>query len=189
MTWGLTRRSGAARLATGRARWVALAGLVVVLVVVGDRLGALRGTDSGHAAPSPLVGTRAPALAGPTVAGGHYRLRPGRLTVVNIWASWCGPCRGEMPDVARFAQQHPGVRVVTIDTRDGIDPARKFLARMGARGLTAVHDPHGRLAVSWGATGVPETYVVDADGVIRAHHAGPVDANWLVQEVSRWRAS
>lgn len=185
----MTGRLTTGALTTGRARWLALAGLVVVLVVLGDRLGALRGTEAGHAAQSPLVGSAAPALAGGTVDGGHYRLRKGRLTVVNIWASWCGPCRSEMPAVARFAREHPGVRVVTIDTRDGIDPARRFLARMGASGLVAVHDPHGRLAVSWGATGVPETFVVDAHGVVRAHHAGPVDAGWLVQEVGRWRAS
>lgn len=185
----MTRRLTGGGLTTGRARWLALAGLVVVLVVVGDRLGALRGTDAGHPAQSPLVGTTAPTLAGGTVDGGHYRLRPGRLTVVNIWASWCGPCRDEMPAVARFAREHPGVRVVTIDTRDGIDPARRFLARMGARSLVAVRDPDGRRAVAWGATGVPETFVLDAHGVVRAHHAGPVDDGWLGQEVGRWRAS
>ncbi|MEX0429328.1 TlpA family protein disulfide reductase [Nocardioides sp. DS6] len=165
---------------------------VVALIAVADLLGALHGRSAGDGADagaaSPLIGRHAPALSGPTVAGTDYRWRPGHVTVVNIWASWCGPCRDELPLIARFARTSSpqGVRVVTIDSRDGIDPAKEFLAKVGARHLLAIHDPNGRLAVSWGATGIPETFVVDAHGVIRAHRIGEVDAAWLTDEVGRW---
>jgi len=161
---------------------------VVALLVVADLLGALRGGAADGTGTSPLVGRRAPTLSGTTLTGAHYRWRPGTVTVVNIWASWCGPCRDELPLIARFAQtwQQRGVRVVTVDSRDGVDPAKAFLGDVGARDLLAVHDPDGRLAVSWGATGIPETFVVDAHGVIRAHQIGEVDAAWLTDEVSAW---
>ena len=163
---------------------------VVVLLVVADLAGAFRGRadQADGDAPSALLGEKAPTLAGTTIAGKRYRWRPGKVTVVNIWASWCDPCRDEVPLIARFqrAWSSRGVRVVTIDTRDGIDLAREFLAKVGARHLLAVHDPDGRLAVSWGVTGVPETFVVDAHGVVRAHRIGEVDASWLTDEVSRW---
>lgn len=166
-----------------------LAGVVgvVALLVVADLVGAMRGRadeDGG----GPLVGRAAPVLAGTTLAGRSYTWRPGAVTVVNIWASWCGPCRDEVPLIADFARRWSsrGVRVVTVDSRDGVDPAREFLRDVRARSLLAVHDPRGRIAVSWGATGIPETFVVDRRGVIRAHRIGEVDATWLTDEVARW---
>lgn len=170
-----------------RLRIVLLAATIVAVLALADWAGAFHGDASGGAA-DPLVGKPAPALSGSTVAGGEYRMRPGALTFVTIWASWCSPCRDEVPLVSRFAARwaHRGVRVVTIDTRDGIVPAREFLAKIGARHLLALHDPQGRIAVSWGATGVPETFVVDRSGVVRAHLIGEVNDQWLTGEVARW---
>lgn len=170
-----------------RLRIVLLVATIVAVLALADLAGAFHGGASGGTG-DPLVGHRAPALSGNTVTGGAYRLRPGAVTVVSIWASWCGPCRDEVPLVSRFAARwaRRGVRVVTVDTRDGIVPARQFLASIGARHLLAVQDPQGRIAVSWGATGVPESFVVDRSGVVRAHLIGAVDDRWLTDEVARW---
>jgi cytochrome c biogenesis protein CcmG/thiol:disulfide interchange protein DsbE len=169
-------------------RWVAVVIGVVVLVGAADLLGVARGGAAGEGEGSPLVGKAAPPLVGPLLAGGRYHLSAGQVTVVNVWASWCAPCRDEVPLIARFADtvKGRGVRVVTVDTRDGIDPAREFLDATHATDLVAVHDPQGRIAVAWGATGVPETFVLDRTGIVRAHRTGEVDQNWLTGEVDRW---
>jgi cytochrome c biogenesis protein CcmG/thiol:disulfide interchange protein DsbE len=137
-----------------------------------------------------MVGSPAPALSGTTLDGSHYVLHParGHVTVVNIWAAWCAPCRSEIPRVvhAAAAYRSRGVRVVTIDTRDGPTAARALLADVHAQHLLAVEDPDGRLAISWGATGVPETVVVDGHGIVRARWLGAVSRGWLNAEVRRW---
>lgn len=172
-----------------RLRWVVgvVAIAVIAVLAIADRVGALRGGPVDPES-SMLVGRAAPALSGSTVGGDAYHWRPGRVTVVDIWASWCVPCRTEVPMIAAFARRWAdrGVQVVTVDTRDGVTLARRFLDRAGASGLVAIHDPDGRIAVTWGATGIPETFVVDASGVIRAHVVGPVTAPVLGEEVSRW---
>ena len=177
-------------------------GILAVAVAVALLLAALgvavaRGSgDTGPGATGPTGGALddkpAPTLAGTTLDGGHFRLRPdGKVTVVNIWASWCGPCREELPTLAQVQHRWQGhdVRLVTINTKDGPVAARSFLHRLHVRDLLAVSDPQGRLAVAWGATGVPETVVVDRHGIVRARWLGAVQGAWLDEELQRWTGS
>ncbi|OZM77206.1 TlpA disulfide reductase family protein [Pseudonocardia sp. MH-G8] len=171
---------------TGRRVWWSVLALVVVGIVVLPLLGGLGGA-SGQPVRSALVGRAAPALAGPTLDGGSFDLGAlrGQVVLVNVWASWCGPCRDELPLIAKTEQRlaPAGLRVVTIDTRDGPVAARSLLAETGATGLTTVLDPDGRLAVSWGAHGVPETFLLDPSGTIQAFHPGPINQEWVRSHV------
>lgn len=171
-------------------RGVAIALALAVLVGVSVLLGSALSRPGASSSASPLIGRHAPRLAGTTLSGSHYRLpaHPGKLTLVNIWASWCGPCRQELPLLAATAQRWESrdVQLVTINTKDGEVPARELLRKVHATNLLTVTDPHGRLAVEWGATGVPETFVVDADGVVRARFQGPVSKQWLRKQLRRW---
>ncbi|WP_310963401.1 TlpA family protein disulfide reductase [Nocardioides terrisoli] len=153
--------------------------MLVVALVVG--LGVAMDRHPSEAAGASMQGRPAPELRGTTLDGKAFRLRPGHVTIVNVWASWCAPCRQELPTLAALARswRSRGVRLVTIDTRDGPAAARSLLAEVHARGILAVRDPHGRLAVDWGATGVPETVVLDARGVVRARWLGAISREWL----------
>lgn len=161
-------------------------GLLAGGLTLADALGVARApagmNPSGVESPHP-----APPLAGVTLAGSTAdlaRLR-GQVVIVTIWASWCGPCRDELPVLSTAAQRFlpAGVVFLGIDTRDDAGSARSLLKETGAGGLPSVIDPDGYLAVSWGATGVPETFVIDRSGQIRARHFGPVTADWLTQQL------
>jgi cytochrome c biogenesis protein CcmG/thiol:disulfide interchange protein DsbE len=138
----------------------------------------------------PGVGTPAPALAGTTLDGGHLDLVDlrGSVVVVNVWASWCGPCREELPMLVEAAERWrgDGLQVVGIVTRDRGSAAADLLREAGASQLRSVQDPDGRLALSWGALGVPETFVVDRAGVVRARLVGPLSSGWLEEHAVPW---
>lgn len=158
-----------------------LVAAVLVALVVAVGRGGSSSADTAAAA-SPMTGHPAPPLAGTTLSGEHYRWEPrGEVTVVNIWAAWCTTCREELPMLSRLARKWSdhGVRLVTIDAKDGPAAARSLLREVGATGMLTVQDPHGRRTVAWGATGVPETVVVDRHGIIRARWLGAVDKTWL----------
>ena len=98
----------------------------------------------------------------------------GRPTVVNVFASWCIPCKDEAPVLAAAARRHAGrVQFVALDYQDYTGDGRSFLRRYG-NDFTALHDGDGHAAQRWGITGVPETYVLDAAGHLVAHEALPV---------------
>ena len=134
--------------------------------------------------PSELIDEPAPALAGPTLEGGRVDLREhaGKVVVVNVWASWCTVCREEHPELeAAAAQLAPSaVRFVGINTQDTIDDAKRFLQEMGGSSYPSVLDPDGRKAVDWGVFGVPETFLIDQRGHVRAKIVGKVTREWLV---------
>lgn len=154
----------------------------VTVVAVTAVLGASLQRDGGDG-PMAGVGVPAPALAGTTLDGDRLDLAElrGSVVVVNVWASWCGPCRDELPVLVAAAERwsEDGLHVVGIDTRDRDSAARELLRAAGAEGMPSVTDPDGRLALSWGALGVPETFVVGRDGVVQARLVGPVSEGWL----------
>lgn len=98
----------------------------------------------------------------------------GAVTLVNVFASWCGPCAEEHPVLMRLAKEE-GVRIVGIDwkEREG-DSGARFLARLGDPYALVGDDRSGRVAVDFGVTGAPETFIVDKAGRVRHKHVGPI---------------
>jgi DsbE subfamily thiol:disulfide oxidoreductase len=103
----------------------------------------------------------------------------GRPTVVNFWATWCGPCEREQPMLAREAREHGAVSFVGVNFRDQEDAALEWLSRYDVP-YPSVADPNGQLATRFGVTtGLPTTIVVDADGRFRYRVLGELDAATL----------
>ncbi|MBM1175187.1 DsbE family thiol:disulfide interchange protein [Microvirga arabica] len=119
---------------------------------------------------APLEGLVANGQPVPGFSNGDLK---GRVTVVNVWASWCGPCRQEHPLLVELAKD-PSVRVVGINQRDNPDNARRFLGALGNPYAAVGVDPNGRASIDWGVYGVPETFIVGPDGTIRHKHIGPL---------------
>jgi cytochrome c biogenesis protein CcmG/thiol:disulfide interchange protein DsbE len=168
-----------------RRRWVAAVVFVAVVAAAGALLATRLGESS--AAPSALIGRPAPSLAGGTLDGAEFDLADwhGQVVLVNLWASWCQPCRREQPvlTAAQTALGPRGLRIVGIDVRDDPDDARSFLAEVGDGGWPSVADPQGTHAVEWGTFALPETYLVGRDGTIVAKAVGEVAGDWITQQV------
>ncbi len=136
--------------------------------------------------PSPLVGKPAPEFVLPAVAenvaGGFAteNLR-GEVTMVNVFASWCIPCLAEHPLISRLAED--GLRVYGINHRDEASEAIRWLKRHGNPYTAVGFDPDGRISLEWGVTGVPETFIVNAAGVITYKHAGPITVRVLEDKI------
>ncbi len=126
---------------------------------------------------SPLVGKPAPALALERLAG-EARPLQGEVWVLNVFASWCAPCRAELPVLGQLAEQG-GVHIVGLDYRDTPELGLGFLKRHGNPYAQTWRDPEGKGSLAWGVTGVPETFVIDRRGIVRLRHTGPVTAEDL----------
>lgn len=108
-------------------------------------------------------------------------LAAGEVTLVNIWASWCGPCRDEHPLLMDLASQ--GVRIVGINTKDQPEDARRFLGTLGNPFALIGADRDGRVGIDWGGYGVPESFVVDGKGIIRHKIIGPLSADIIKSQL------
>lgn len=164
---------------------VLLAALAFVLLGAGLAAG-LRDESAESSEPGPATVTLdrpAPDLVGSALDGSRFDLTDYRcsIVVINVWASWCAPCRTELPLLAEAARtwSADGVVVVGLNVRDSAEAAQVLLDEAEATNLITVADPTGALAVSWGVRGVPETFVVDRAGRLRLWAQGVVDAAWL----------
>ena len=130
--------------------------------------------------PSALIGRPAPMLALPALNGVNTpALEPssykGNVTIINVWASWCAPCRAEHPFLVRLAKDSR-VRVAGINYKDQPSNALKFLSQLGNPFVAIGVDTAGRAAIEWGVYGVPETFLVGRDGLIKYKQVGPITA-------------
>jgi cytochrome c biogenesis protein CcmG/thiol:disulfide interchange protein DsbE len=123
-----------------------------------------------------------PAVAGTGVEGFDTASLTGEVTVVNVFASWCIPCRDEHP-LLEVLKTETGVRLYGINQRDQADNAVKFLTELGNPYDRIGGDTDNRVSIDWGVYGVPETFVVNAAGVITYKHVGPMTPDSLENDV------
>jgi cytochrome c biogenesis protein CcmG/thiol:disulfide interchange protein DsbE len=166
-------------LTPGRSRWLYLVPALVFAGLAALFVARLVGGGDPAQVPSALIGKPAPefalaALPGLNGVPGLSRADlDGRVTVVNVWASWCAPCRVEHPLLMDLAKD-PGLTLVGLDYKDDPENGRRFLGTFGNPFKAVGIDPSGRTAIDWGVYGVPETFVVGSDGTIRHKHIGPL---------------
>ncbi len=157
---------------------VVMLGFIVVLATSEDA--------ANRSVESPLLGRQAPAITGETLLDGdEYALadQRGEWVLVNFFATWCVPCIREHPELVNFEQRHDAAgdaAVVSVVYDADPDNVRDFFAENGGD-WPVVDDPDGRIALSYGVSGVPESYLVSPDGVVVTKLEGGVTASGLDQ--------
>ncbi len=138
--------------------------------------------------PSALIGKPVPDFALPPLLEGGQGLSAADLrggggpVLVNVFASWCIPCREEQPMLMDLARRGD-VTLYAINYKDRPQAARQFLAELGNPFTRIGADRAGRVAIDWGVYGVPETYVVDGKGKIVLKHVGPLTPQAIADEI------
>ncbi len=171
----------------GRRTWLAFIPVALFLGLAALFVKGLITADPSRI-PTALKGKPVPDFTLPELAGtgkpglATGDLKQGQVTLVNIWASWCGPCRQEHPFLMELAKD-PSIAVVGINYKDKPANARRFLKSLGDPYARIGADEKGGTAIDWGVYGVPETFIVDGNGVIRHKKIGPISAKTLQTEV------
>jgi cytochrome c biogenesis protein CcmG, thiol:disulfide interchange protein DsbE len=136
---------------------------------------------------SPLIDQPAPAFELPRLADGALIQRSsleGKPVVINFWATWCASCPMEHPYLVRAAQEFEGrATFVGVAHNDKNEAISRWLRKNGGATYPTLVDINGKAAIAYGVYGVPETYVLDKDGVVRFKHTGPIDPRALRQQL------
>jgi len=150
---------------------------LVVLLAIGL-------TRNPREVPSPLIGKPVPQFSLPPVQGRSLGLSDkdlkGEVSVVNVFASWCVPCRQEHPLIQRLAREVP---VHGLNYKDQPQDAARWLEELGDPYTRTGADLDGRVAIDWGVYGVPETFVIDRDGGIVHKKIGPITERVLDEKL------
>lgn len=136
--------------------------------------------------PSPLIGKAAPAFTLPQLHDPQKTFSPeemkGRVWILNVWASWCPACRDEHPQFVDLAKTG-AVPLVGLNYKDRREDGIAWLKRFGDPYQLSVYDFDGRVGIDYGVYGVPETYVIDRQGVIRYKQIGPVTPEIMQEKI------
>ena len=132
----------------------------------------------------------APAISGPTLDGGSFTASAGKVLVLNVWASWCSPCRAEAPALQELSMKHPEVQFLGVLTRDSLVAARAFVERFGIQYPSLVDDAillkfHGQLTPN----AIPTTLIIDTQGRIAARVSGEVTYSALEDLIERVKSN
>lgn len=170
-----------AKKSTGFGRYVPIAGAIVVGIVLSFGLN----RENKDHLPSTFIDKPAPATElEPLLAGKPglpADLADGKVKLVNIWASWCGPCRVEHPFLMALAEE--GVEIYGFNYKDTPDQAKQFLSQLGDPYTQVGQDQSGRAGIEWGVYGVPETFVINGEGRIIYKHIGPIQNRDVSQKI------
>ena len=166
-------------------RWLPL-GVVAALGVL-LAVGVWMSRNPGREAlPSPLIGKPAPAFTLPVLhePGRQFGTQDllGQPYVLNVWGSWCPGCRDEHPVLTRFAETKR-IRVIGFNWKDEHADAMAWLEQFGNPYWLIVRDYEGKAAIDWGIYGAPETFLVDAQGVVRWKFVGPLTDEVIAEQL------
>ena len=173
---------------TGARKYTAIVIGVVFLALMGLLLyGVFKSGDADREAlPSPLIGRPAPAFDLPLLHEPGIRIKnkdlAGAPYVMNVWASWCPECRVEHPVLTKFALTKR-VRFVGYNLKDEPTEALRWLEQFGNPYMLVIADEDGRAAIDWGIYGAPETFLVDAKGIVRWKRVGAVTDEILQEQL------
>ena len=127
--------------------------------------------------PSPFIDKPAPAFDLPSLFDPEIRITDqdlrGQVSLVNVWASWCPGCAAEHDMLLRIAQEG-AVVIYGLNWKDEAQPAKKWLQQRGNPYVAVAVDRENITGIDWGVYGAPETFLVDADGIVRYKHVGPI---------------
>ncbi|MEW6563180.1 MAG: DsbE family thiol:disulfide interchange protein [Pseudomonadota bacterium] len=136
--------------------------------------------------PSPLIGKPAPAFMLPQLRDPSQIFSPqmmkGKVWLLNVWASWCVSCKEEHPVLVALSQQNI-VPIYGLDYKDKREDAEQWLSKGGDPYVLSISDRDGRVGIDYGVYGVPETYVIDKQGIIRYKQIGPVTPESLREKI------
>jgi len=163
-------------------RYVLPLGIFLVLVVflaVGLKL-------DPREVPSPLIDKPAPAFRAAALARPDATIRRddmlGKVWLLNVWASWCGACRDEHPVLVEFSKRAV-VPIYGLNYKDKREDGMGWLKQFGNPYTDSLFDPDGRIGIDYGVYGVPETFVIDRQGVIRYKQIGPITPEVLKDKI------
>ena len=144
--------------------------LLVILLAVGLEL-------DPREVPSPYIGKPAPSFDLPSLADSSVTINPeemkGKVWLLNVWASWCGACRAEHQVLNRLVKNHK-IDIVGLNYKDRDSKAKQWLEDLGDPYVSVAVDRQGLSGIDWGVYGVPETFIIDQQGIIQYKNIGPV---------------
>ena len=139
-----------------------------------------------HEVPSPLINKPAPNFALTRLDDANQTIRlddmRGKVWMLNVWASWCVSCRAEHPLLVAFSKKHL-VPIYGLDYKDQRADATGWLTRLGNPYDVSLFDGEGRVGIDFGVYGVPETFIIDQNGIIRLKHIGPLTEEALANKI------
>jgi len=145
------------------------------------------GTDP-RMVPSPLVGKPAPKFSlpaldapGRTVSDADFK---DKVTLLNVWASWCYSCRAEHAELMRLSRSLDGIQILGLNWKDTTEDAMGMLRTYGDPYAASAYDPDNKVGIDWGVYGAPETFLVDGHGTICYKKIGPVGPDTWASELA-----